>query len=221
MDLTTQLILESVDDNKEKNKIITPSVEMGLLEDEIKSCNKCTRLRSITPIPMPHILYCKPENVKILAIGRNPGIEDDYNNISHEEFMEIYRKRWWECRVGSYLRKRLGDELIRNNFFFTNVCKCSSPKNATLSPSEKEKCRPFLKRQIEIIKPKVILTFSRDAKDIISDFIKDHEYYIDESMKGIPVFFLYHPSYFRYAQEKYGAKQDFILKEIRKKICNE
>ncbi|MFW6002740.1 MAG: hypothetical protein ACOCQD_05305, partial [archaeon] len=89
--------------------------EIEELEQEIMHCNACRRLREVTPIPYPHVMYCKPEDVKLMIIGRNPGLENDYTHITEDIFMDSYRKDWWDCRVGKYVRKRLGDDFVRNH----------------------------------------------------------------------------------------------------------
>ena len=92
---------------------------------------------------------------------------------------------------------------------FTNICKCSSSKDDKLYPSEKEHCFPFLERQIDIVKPKIILTLSADAKGELDRHMKDGKY------KNIPVYNMYHPSYFIYNPDK-SKIQDKKLFEIRK-----
>lgn len=188
------------------------------LEQQIMNCEKCSRLRKVTPHPMPHITYVNNiDDVKIMGIGRNPGLEYDTSQISDEEFMDYYREKWWGCRVGTYMRKRLGDDVISNAFFFTNICKCSSPNNSPLIKKEKENCFPYLQKQIEIVQPQVIITFSSDTRNMLQSYIKDRRYIIDD--KTIPVFFMYHPSYFKYSPDrKLSKKQDTILNEIRMRI---
>jgi uracil-DNA glycosylase len=74
--------------------------------------------------------------------------------------------------------------------FFTNVCKCSSPNNSQLTYDEIKNCVPFLERQLEIVKPKIILTFSSEAKNL--NILKNYN----------NVFNFYHPSYFVYSKDK-------------------
>lgn len=183
------------------------------LENSITSCNLCPRLREVTPIPYPHIMYCEPKDVKLMLIGRNPGIEDDYSGVSIDGFKEIYHKRWWECRVGKYVRQRLGDDFVEKHVFFTNVVKCSSPNNSIIRMPEKHRCYPFLKQQIDVIRPNVIVTISGDSKDMLQQDMKDHKY------NGTPVFHMYHPSYFRYTSDKTKSKkQDVLFENLREKL---
>lgn len=186
-------------------------MELEQLEQEIMGCSLCKRLREVTPIPYPHVMYCKPEDVKLIIVARNPGLEDDYTDITKEEFKKIYHERWWNCRVGTYIRQRLGNLIIRNHTLFTNVIKCSSPKNSPITMPEKQRCLPYLLRQINLVNPKAIITMSNDAKQMLEIHTKNGRY------NDIPVFNLYHPSYFIY-NPKNSSHQDKLLEEIRKRL---
>ena len=51
----------------------------------------------------------------------------------------------------------------RNDVYIANILKCRPPQNRDPSPEEAEQCWPYLKRQIELIQPKVILALGRVA----------------------------------------------------------
>jgi len=176
--------------------------ELFNLEKKILFCNKCPRLRSVTPYPMPHIIYNREIKEKLFCIGRNPGLEHDYTNVYFDDFMSIYHKRWWICRLGRYLRRCFGDYFVMNYIFFTNVCKCSSPNNSELKREEMLNCFPFLEEQIEIIKPIAILVFGKTISDFLNKNLK-----VD-----VPVFNLYHPSYFM--RDKNDKKEREQYKKI-------
>jgi len=181
------------------------------LENNILHCNKCPRLRSVTHIPQPHICYTDIKNVKIFGIGRNPGLEYDYSHITIDQMMDNYRELWWKCRFGKYIRAHLGDDMVRNKMFFTNVCKCSSPANNKKKKKKKTNCYPYLEEQIDLINPKLILTFGNDARDILIKHIENRRY------KGkIKILNFYHPSYFRYTRDIYKSQyQAKFLKKIK------
>ena len=117
------------------------------LENRILACDKCPRLRRINPFPMPHIPYRgEGDNIhqgcfKFMGIGRSPGLEDSYVVVGEERFMQTYRHNFYECRFGRYVRKMVGGGLLKQKFFFTNICKCPSPQNSSLLPQEIDKCR--------------------------------------------------------------------------------
>lgn len=187
------------------------------IEQNILHCDKCKRLREVTHFPMPHIYYNVNLNeLSIFCIGRNPGLEHDYSNISEENFMEIYHDRWWNCKIGKYIRKRFTDSLVEQKVFFTNICKCSSPNNSQLKKSEKRKCFSFLEEQIKVVDPKCLVVFGSEPKEILAENAGNLKYF-DFNGKRIPMFFMYHPSYFRYTSDKtLSTKQDALLHEISK-----
>lgn len=180
------------------------------IEREILQCNKCKRLREVTPYPMPHIAYTDIKDIKIFAIARNPGTEHDHSEISAKRFIEEYHSLWWQCRIGKYVRQHLSDSIVKNNILFTNVCKCSSPKNNKLTNEEIENRLPFLEEQLKCIRPQIICCFGSEAKQAIKklSFSFDPE-----------VYFFFHPSFFKYQKDKeLENAQAERLKEIKEKI---
>jgi DNA polymerase len=184
------------------------------LESEIFECRRCPRLCQINPFPMPHIYYGDLKNIELFCIGRNPGLEDCYDDIPISSFMKLYHERWWNCKIGKYLRLKLGEDVLLSKFFFTNICKCSSPKNSSLFPDEKNNCLPFLHQQLKLVKPQLIITMSNDAYQALFPEIKNM--YLNLNDLKIPVVNLYHPSYFIYSGDKIKSEeQDETLKSIR------
>jgi len=165
--------------------------DFKVIESEVLNCSKCERLRSVTPNQMPHIFYGNIDDIKLVIVGRNPGLENDTSKISKENFMDYYREKWLECKIGKYLREKLGDEVILKKMFFTNICKCSSPDNSALLEEEKTNCLEFLKRQINLIKPKIIIALGSDAKKAVSSI-----------GYNCSTHYLYHPTFFLYKHDK-------------------
>lgn len=64
------------------------------INNEIRNCKKCKRLREITPFSMSHICYNDLSKAKIFFLGRNPGIENDHSDISPERFDKKYHELW-------------------------------------------------------------------------------------------------------------------------------
>jgi len=171
------------------------------IESNILKCKKCIRLCNINPYPMPHIYYTKNLiDLKIMCIARNPGLENKIPIMPENEFIQYYKDKWYECKIGLYFRDLFGDKIIKNNIFFTNICKCSSPNNLPLIELEKINCLEYLQEQINTINPEYIFTFGNDAKEQIKKILL---------RENIKVYNFYHPSYFSY-------KNDNILKENQK-----
>jgi uracil-DNA glycosylase len=98
--------------------------------------------------------------------------------------------------------------------FIANTLKCRPPRNRNPEPDEMARCEPFLKRQVALVKPKLILLMGRFAvKQLLKsdDAIgklrgRVHHY------EGIPVVVTYHPAYLlRNLPEKAKAWEDLCL----------
>ena len=115
---------------------------------QIRVCPKCELSQSRTnAVPGEG-----PENAEVMFIGEAPGFHEDRQG------------RPFVGAAGQYLDELLGMMgMDRNKVYITNVVKCRPPQNRDPLPNEMEACRPYLDRQIELIKPKVIITISRFA----------------------------------------------------------
>ena len=91
-----------------------------------------------------------PANVMI--VGEAPGFNEDRQG---EPFVGAAGK------LLDTLLARIG--LSRADVFITNVLKCRPPMNRDPMPNEVESCSPYLKRQLELIQPKVVLILGRHA----------------------------------------------------------
>ena len=85
-------------------------------------------------------------NADVLLIGEGPGAEEDKQG---EPFVG---------RAGQLLNDILkAIKFTRQEVYIANVVKCRPPGNRTPLPEEMESCMPYLSKQIELIKPKLIL----------------------------------------------------------------
>jgi len=89
----------------------------------------------------------------IMIIGEGPGAAED---SSGKPFVG---------RSGELLSKMLENVLglSRSNVYITNIVKCRPPNNRVPTPTEAHTCHPYLLKQIELIKPKLILTLGATA----------------------------------------------------------
>lgn len=102
----------------------------------------------------------------VLVIGEGPGADED---IKGEPFVG---------RAGQLLTDILkAINFSRDEVYIANIVKCRPPGNRTPLPSEMETCIPYLLKQIELIKPKLILCLGLTAaqgllkkKDTLSNF---------------------------------------------------
>ena len=91
-------------------------------------------------------------NADLMFVGEAPGADED---IQGEPFVG---------RAGQLLTKIIeAIGMTRNDVYIANVIKCRPPGNRNPEPDEVERCEPFLFRQIDIIKPKVIVALGKFA----------------------------------------------------------
>jgi DNA polymerase len=91
-------------------------------------------------------------NADLMFVGEAPGADED---LQGEPFVG---------RAGQLLTKIVeAIDLRREDVYIANVIKCRPPQNRNPEPDEVEQCEPFLFRQIDIIKPKVIVALGKFA----------------------------------------------------------
>ena len=91
-------------------------------------------------------------NADLMFVGEAPGADED---IQGEPFVG---------RAGQLLTKIIeAIELKREDVYIANVIKCRPPGNRNPEPDEVEQCEPFLFRQIDLIKPRVIVALGKFA----------------------------------------------------------
>ncbi len=122
--------------------------ELDKIAAKINVCKKCPLWRSRKrAVPGEG-----PSNAKIMFVGQAPGSEE---NKSGRPFVG---------RAGKLLNEVLKKAKIeRKKCFITSVIKCFPPKNRLPKKQEVEACKPYLLKQIEIIKPKIIVLLGRLA----------------------------------------------------------
>jgi uracil-DNA glycosylase family 4 len=93
-----------------------------------------------------------PENARIMFIGEGPGFNEDRQG------------RPFVGAAGKFLDQLLGAAgLRRDEVYITNIVKCRPPNNRDPQPDEIDACDKWLTRQIELIKPEVIVTLGRHS----------------------------------------------------------
>ena len=88
----------------------------------------------------------------LMFVGEAPGADEDVQGIP------------FVGRAGQLLTKIIeAIDLKRGDVYIANVIKCRPPQNRNPEPDEIETCEPFLFRQIDVIKPKVIVSLGKFA----------------------------------------------------------
>jgi len=105
-----------------------------------------------------------------------------------------------------------------NGVFILNVLKCRPPGNRDPAPEEVQSCSRYLERQIQILKPELVLTMGRFAAQALLQTDKGigalrgkvHEITVGETQ--VPLIAGYHPAYLlRRPEEKSKAWRDLCL----------
>ena len=123
-------------------------MELNRLHDTIRSCENCG-LHATRTQAVPGTGPCPAE---VMIVGEAPGFNEDRQG---EPFVGAAGK------LLDTLLARIS--LSRSQVFITNVLKCRPPMNRDPMPTEAEACSPYLARQLELIKPKVVLILGRHA----------------------------------------------------------
>ncbi|NOZ28213.1 MAG: uracil-DNA glycosylase [Chloroflexi bacterium] len=125
---------------------VSPQEELERIAAEIRSCTLCPLARSRTnAVPGEG-----PADAEIMFIGEGPGFHEDRQG------------RPFVGAAGRFLEELLASiGLTRDQVYITNVVKCRPPGNRDPQPEELKACRPYLDRQIDVIKPKIIVTLGR------------------------------------------------------------
>jgi len=126
-----------------------------------------------------------PADARLVVVGEGPGRTEDETG------------RPFVGQAGQLLTKILAAiDLKREQVFICNVVKCRPPENRTPQYDEAAACTPYLFRQIDLLKPKVILAMGNAAAQTMLDTKQSlgalrnrvHRF------RGIPVIVTYHPA---------------------------
>jgi len=165
--------------------------------DACTACGLCrTRNKSVPGVG--------DTNAEWLFVGEAPGAEEDARG---EPFVG---------QAGRLLDNMLAALGIARgrNVYIANVLKCRPPNNRAPEPSESDACRPYLERQIELIRPKLIVALGKSAASLLLNTDatiaslrgRVHQY------RGVPLVVTYHPAYLlRNLPDKAKAWEDMLL----------
>ena len=174
------------------------------LENSIKGCNKCKLCNGRKNI----VFGVGNENADIMFIGEGPGADEDAQGIP------------FVGKAGQLMNKAFeGIGLKRDDVYIANIVKCRPPQNRNPEKDEVEACINYLRNQVMIVKPKIIVLLGSVAlKNILGE-----EYSITKirgnwiERKGIWYMPTFHPAALLRDESK---KLDFWrdLKRIMEKL---
>lgn len=155
---------------------------------EVGACRKCeigyTRSNGVPGQGHPH--------ARLVFVGEAPGADEDKQGLA------------FVGRAGKLLTDIItAMGLSRDDVFITNVIKSRPPENRDPKIEEILNCRPFLRRQLELIRPEVIVALGAHAARTLleSDLAigqlrgRFHEYRFSENASPAKLMPTYHPAY--------------------------
>jgi DNA polymerase len=120
--------------------------------EQIKDCQKCTLAASRTQVVFGH----GNPHAEIMFVGEAPGFHEDRQG---KPFVGA---------AGKLLDQRLEEiGILRREVYIANVIKCRPPDNRNPRADEIESCKPYLFKQIELIRPKVICTLGNFSTQLL------------------------------------------------------
>jgi len=164
---------------------VASAANLGDLEACIKGCLACPlgagRMRFVFGEGSPQ--------ARLMFVGEGPGRDEDLQG------------RPFVGKAGELLDKMIGAlGFQRAEVYIANVVKCRPPDNRTPTPAEAQRCLGYLKRQIELIRPGVIVTLGatplRELLGVQTGITKLRgQWQRLEMLGGIPVMPTFHPAY--------------------------
>ncbi len=117
--------------------------ELNLVKEKCMACRKCELAKSRTNV----VFEGGVPNNKLMLIGEAPGHYEDMQGVP------------FVGRAGQLLDKIFASVGLsrEKDIYICNTIKCRPPNNRNPLDGEKEACREYLDKQIEILKPKIIL----------------------------------------------------------------
>jgi len=170
------------------------------LRECVANCQSCSLAQTRTQT----VFGVGDQNADWLLVGEAPGAEEDKRG---EPFVGQAGKLLDNMLAAIQLKR--GEKV-----YIANVLKCRPPENRDPHGEEVVQCDPFLKRQVELIRPKLIVAMGRFAAQSILNTDaaigtlrgKLHDYH------GVPVIVTYHPAYLlRNLPDKAKAWEDLCF----------
>ena len=174
------------------------------LYDECASCEKCELYKTRTNC----VFGIGDRNADILFVGEAPGEKED---LSGTPFVG---------RAGQLLDKFLfAVDIPRESVYIANILKCRPPKNRDPKPEEEDACMGYLREQVRLIRPKMIVCLGRISAQRLIDpnyrITKEHGQWVKKG--DFLMTAVYHPALLlRDPRKKEEMLED--MKQIKAKL---
>lgn len=151
------------------------------LFDTVMSCRKCPLCQR----RLQAVFGTGNLNADLMFIGEGPRADEDRQGTPSVG------------RAGHLLTKMIAAmQFTREEVYITNIVKCRPPGNRNPNPNESAECLPYLLRQIELVKPKVIVLLGSVPLQLLlgkTDINRAHGVW--HELMGARVMPTFHPSY--------------------------
>jgi uracil-DNA glycosylase family 4 len=133
----------------QESGVRSPESDLVAIKNDIGDCTRC----KLCSLGRRQIVFgVGNPNADLMFVGEAPGRDEDIQGIP------------FVGRAGQKLTQIIeAIGLTRDDVYIANVIKCRPPDNRNPEPDEVEKCEPFLFRQVDVIKPKVIVALGTFA----------------------------------------------------------
>ena len=175
------------------------------LEQACMGCQKCPLAETRNNV----VFGVGPRDAEVMCIGEGPGEQED---LQGEPFVG---------RAGKLLDDMLEviDLSRKENVYIANIVKCRPPQNRDPLNTEQDACIGYLRSQVALIRPKIIICLGRIAamRLIREDFkiTREHGQWFEKA--GVRMTALYHPA--AILRDPTKRPETFVdLKEIQQKI---
>lgn len=192
----------------------TPAARLAILDASfVRDCTRCglhaTRTKTV--------FGQGSSTADLVFVGEAPGFDEDRQGLA------------FVGKAGQLLTKMIeAMGLTRDRVFICNVLKCRPPDNRTPAPDEIASCGPYLREQIRLINPRVLVALGAPASQTLLGRLEPigrlrgqfHDYFPsgrDGEGPAIPLMPTYHPAYLlRAPEEKRKSWSD--LKQVMARL---
>jgi uracil-DNA glycosylase len=155
---------------------------LQMIRDEIGECTRCALHKGRNKI----VFADGDPNARLMFVGEGPGADEDAQGLP------------FVGRAGQLLNNMIAAMgLTREQVYIANVVKCRPPGNRTPEPDEANTCTPFLFRQIDVVRPQVLVALGATA----ATYLLGHRQPLAglrgrvHAFRGMQLIVTYHPAF--------------------------
>ena len=184
------------------------AIALNIIREEIGECTRCALHKGRNKL----VFADGDPNARLMFVGEGPGADEDAQGLP------------FVGRAGQLLNNMItAMGLKREEVYICNVVKCRPPGNRTPEPEEANTCVPFLFRQIDVVRPQVIVALGATA----ATYLLGNRQPLAglrgrvHSFRGTQLIVTYHPAYLlRDPRQKKEAWADLqiAMKELGLKV---